>query len=103
MREWVVYALIMCAVFALFFRDSNPIGAIAGVLISGPLYLGLGAVLAKFGYTRTRLKDVREAQQAQRAAAVSAVTSVVPKGKPAPTSRTSGGGNRPKSGGKRKR
>ncbi len=103
MREWALYAGIMCVVFALFFRDNNPIGAIAGVLISGPMYLVLGAVLAKFGYTRTRLKDVRAAKDDQRAAAAKTIESVTPRSKPAPTSRTSGGGNRPASTSKRKR
>ncbi len=60
-REWLIYAAIMTAVFLLFFRGDNVLGAIAGVLISGPLYLGFGAVMAKFGYQRTRLKDVRGA------------------------------------------
>lgn len=100
-REWLLYAAIMSGVFLVFFRDSNPLGAIAGVLISGPIYVALGAVLAKFGYTRTRLKDVRTAQTEQRAAAESAIAGVTPRQKPAPTSRTAGGGNRPSN--KRKR
>ena len=60
-REWLIYAAIMSAVFVIFFRGDNVLGAVAGVLISGPLYLGFGAVMAKFGYQRTRLKDVRGA------------------------------------------
>jgi hypothetical protein len=103
-REWLVYAAIMTAVFVIFFRGDNVIGAIAGVLISGPLYLAFGAVLAKFGYQRQRLKDIR----AQRPDAPSPATSTDagPSGrpKPAPTSRTAGGGpGRPKSSGRRKR
>ena len=46
-REWLVYAAIMTAVFVIFFRGDNVIGAIAGVLISGPLYLAFGAVMAR--------------------------------------------------------
>ena len=46
-REWLIYAAIMSAVFVIFFRGDNVVGAIAGVLISGPLYLGFAAVLAK--------------------------------------------------------
>ena len=108
MREWVVYALIMSAIFVLFFRDNNLIGAIAGVLISGPLYLALGAVLAKFGYQRKRLKELRDesradanAKRASRAEEGSDEPASRPR--PAPTSRTAGGGNRPKSSSKRKR
>ena len=68
MREWVIYALIMVAVFLVFFRDANVIGAIVGVLISGPLYLALGAVLAKFGYQRKTFREARAARQRQLAA-----------------------------------
>lgn len=104
-REWLVYAAIMTAVFVIFFRGDNVIGAIAGVLISGPLYLAFGAVMAKFGYQRQRLKDIRA--QSREAAASTPDTrgdSVPGRAKPAPTSRTAGGGaNRPKSSSKRKR
>ena len=103
-REWLVYAAIMTAVFVIFFRGNNVVGAIAGVLISGPLYLAFGAVMAKFGYQRQRLKDVR-AQRSETASTANDAASEGPSGrsKPAPTSRTAGGGNRPKSSGKRKR
>lgn len=104
-REWLIYAGIMTAIFLVFFRGNNPLGAIAGVLISGPLYLGLGAVLAKFGYTRKRMKDLRaEARDSATTDAAPASTSAsAARSKPAPTSRTAGGGNRPKSSSKRKR
>ena len=100
-REWLVYAAIMSAVFVIFFRNSNVVGAIAGVLISGPLYLAFGAVMAKFGYQRTRLKDVRSAKATEVDRSSSEPDA--PRPKPAPTSRTAGGGNRPKSSNKRRR
>jgi hypothetical protein len=104
-REWLIYAAIMTVVFLVFFRGNNPLGAIAGVLISGPLYLGLGAVLAKFGYTRKRMSDLRaEAREpTQRDAGSADSSGNAARSKPAPTSRTAGGGNRPKSSSKRKR
>lgn len=105
-REWLIYAAIMSAVFIIFFRGDNVIGAIAGVLISGPLYLAFGAAMAKFGYQRTRLKDVRGAAKQPAASSNSASESTgtdAPRPKPAPTSRTAGGGNRPKSSNRRKR
>ena len=58
-REWLIYAAIMAAVFLIFFRDASLVGAMAGLLISGPLYLVFGAVLAKFGYQRKSLKQLR--------------------------------------------
>lgn len=106
-REWVIYAAIMSAVFFVFFRGDNVLGAIAGVLISGPLYLAFGAVMAKFGYQRTRLKDVRGAASAAAdatgSASAAASDSVASRPKPVPTSRTAGGGNRPRSSNRRKR
>lgn len=99
-REWLVYAAIMTAVFVIFFRGDNVVGAIAGVLVSGPLYLAFGAVLAKFGYQRQRLKRDRKATDTEPSSEVSTSTE---RPKPAPTSRTSGGGHRPKSASKRKR
>ena len=109
-REWLIYAAIMSAVFLIFFRGNNVIGAIAGVLISGPLYLGFGSIMAKFGYQRTRLKDIRGAGKgAGKGASDSPETASTTSStdaqrtKPAPTSRTAGGGNRPKSSSRRKR
>ena len=105
-REWLIYAAIMSAVFLIFFRGDNVIGAIAGVLISGPLYLGFGAAMAKFGYQRTRLKDVRGAAKQLKEPTPESTDTSSPdaaRAKPAPTSRTAGGGNRPKSSSRRKR
>lgn len=97
MREWVIYALIMAVVFVLFFRNTA-IGALAGVLVSGPLYLGFGYVMAKFGYQRTTLRQLREERPppAERSEPSSTTRS-----RPAPTRRTSTGVNRPK--GKKRR
>lgn len=95
-REWLIYAVIMTVVFLIFFRGSNVVGAIAGVLISGPLYVVIGAIMAKFGYQRARLKDLR-AQSAAAASAEPARGDTATRAKPAPTSRTGGGGSRPSS------
>ena len=58
-REWLIYAAIMAALFLLFFRDDSMLGILAGLLVSGPLYLAFGYVLAKFGYQRKTLRDAR--------------------------------------------
>lgn len=104
-REWLIYAGIMTAVFLVFFRGDNVLGAVAGVLISGPLYLAFGAAMAKFGYQRTRLKDVRGAAttSAATSSSASAAPHDEPRPKPAPTSRTAGGGNRPRSSSRKRR
>jgi hypothetical protein len=102
MKEWVIYAGIMTAVFLLLFRDSNVAGAIAGVLISGPLYLVLGAVLAKFGYTRKSMKEMRSGPDDSSPGDTAASADGTSDGgtpqerRPAaPTKRTSSGRNRP--------
>ena len=96
-REWLIYAGIMLAVLLLLFRGSNVIGAIAGVLVSGPLYLLFGYVLAKFGYNRKTLKEMR-AERSDTTPSTSAKGSAESSGSrtaPAPTRRTSTGHNRP--------
>ena len=100
-REWLLYVGIMAVVFVLFFRDGGLLGILAGLLASGPLYLAFGYVLAKFGYQRKTLKELRaepkttrrersEPKQSDDASAVRA--------RPAPTKRT-GGGNAGRPGG----
>lgn len=113
MREWLIYAGIMAVVFLLVFNDGNTIGAMAGVLVSGPLYLGFGWVLAKFGYQRKTLKELRTTpaassdrtgKKAGRSRGGGDSDDSVPTRRPvAPSSRTAGGGNRPPSKKKRRR
>jgi hypothetical protein len=99
MREWVIYAGIMTAIFLLLFRDGSTMGAIAGVLVSGPLYLAFGFVMAKFGYQRRTMKQLR-ADRGGRAGANDderdgTAKSSEARARPAPTSRTAQGTNRP--------
>jgi len=94
-REWLIYVAIMAALLAVFFRDSGYVGALAGLLVSGPLYLTFGFAMAKLGYQRKSLKEMKT----PRAEKQKTPDDDSPTGKrpPAPTKRTSGGGNRPKS------
>ncbi len=95
----MIYVAIMTAVLLVFFRDSGAAGAIAGVLVSGPLYLLFGFVMAKLGYQRRSLKEMGTPRAASSDDADTTGDSGAggTKGRPAPTRRTSGGGNRPKS------
>jgi|DEB0MinimDraft_3_1074331.scaffolds.fasta_scaffold02899_6 hypothetical protein len=79
-REWLFYVAIMLVV--LWFAVDEPFGAIAGLLVSGPLYLIIGAVMAKFGYTRQRLR------RAAAPAPAPSTERATPRSRPAPTSRT---------------
>jgi hypothetical protein len=98
-REWLVYVVVMAVVFTIFFRDQSLVGVFAGLLISGPLYLAIGYVLAKFGYQRRSYRDLR-ADSRSRAPSGSAGTSAPPRPRPAPTKRTGGTSSRP--GGRRR-
>ncbi len=104
-REWLVYVAIMSVLFLVLFRDDPLLGIFAGLLVSGPLYLGLGFVLAKLGYQRKSLRQARAEAHASREGARSgasgASTSAPARPRPAPTRRTGGGAARP--GGKRRR
>jgi len=97
-RDWLVYVGIMAVLFALVFRDSFT-GAVAGLLLSGPLYLGFGYVLAKFGYTRKTMKELRSERSTVSSSSEtnssSSESSDRPRSRPAPTSRTSTGRGRP--------
>lgn len=87
-REWLIYVAIMAVILVLFFRDRSLVGVFAGLLASGPLYLGIGYVLAKFGYQRQTLKQLRAGRTQQPTATSPAPRPV------APTKRTGGGSPR---------
>lgn len=103
MREWVIYIGVMVIILAVFFRDGGLIGALAGLLISGPLYLAFGFVLAKFGYQRKSLKEMKTARAEPRkkgkkkeANESESTDAPVERKRPPATSRTTTGINRPK-------
>ncbi len=97
-REWLIYVAIMAVILAIFFRDAGIIGALAGLLISGPLYLAFGYAMAKLGYQRKTLKEMRTPQSSSRRSdADDQPDEQRVRRRPPPTRRTSGGGNRPRS------
>jgi hypothetical protein len=98
LKEWAIYAVIMAVILTVLFRDGGRLLPIlGGLIVSLPLYLMFGAVLAKFGYQRKTLAEMRTPRASPRG---SSSSSDEPGGrpKPAPTRRTSSGpSNRPKS------
>lgn len=98
-RDWVLYVGIMTVVFLIVYRDRITPGLFAGLLISGPMFVAIGALLAKLGYTRKTMQDLKAEAAARDAAkqtaAAGRATGPGPRPKPAPTKRTSGGTNRP--------
>jgi hypothetical protein len=94
-KEWLLYAAIMAVILGIVFRSGGRLLAIlAGLLISGPIYLAFGYVLAKFGYQRKTLAEMRTPRASPRDPNPTSDA----RGKPPPTRRTSTGpSNRPKS------
>jgi hypothetical protein len=95
-RDWVLYIGVMTVVFVVAFRDRISAGLVVGLLVSGPLFVAIGAVLAKLGYQRKTLRELR-AQSTERAAAAASTPAAVrarPPSRPAPTKRTSTGPSR---------
>lgn len=92
-KEWVLYAAIMAVVLAVIYRDGERLVPIlGGLLVSGPLYLVLGYGLAKFGYARKTLAELRTPRATS--SSTSAPDAPAPRPRPAPTRRTSTGPNR---------
>ena len=101
MREWLIYVAAMAVVFMLFFRDNGLVGIFAGLLVSGPLYLAFGFVLAKFGYHRKTWKEIRTEPRPERSKSEQPAATG-PKPKAPPTRRTGAAPGRP-GGDRRKR
>ena len=95
-RDWLLYVGIMAIVFYVIYRDDLSAGPFIGLLISGPMFVLIGAVLAKFGYQRKTMRDLRSEAEARRAATAveTKTTTTGPRAKPAPTRRTSTGPGR---------
>ncbi len=85
-REWLIYIAIVSLVFIAFFFDSVSPGTFIGLALSGPVYVGFGSLMAKFGYQRQRLlrRPTPKIQSAQP----------TPRHKPAATRRTGGKPNK---------
>lgn len=95
-REWLVYVAVMSVVFVVFLRDQVSVGSVVGLLMSFPMYLLAGFVLAKFGYQRKTLRDLRST-------AVPETPRPTTPRRPARTSRTSTGPSQHRPDNKRKR
>lgn len=97
--EWAVVAVIV-AVVSFSASDNRQLSSYIALVLGGVVYLVVGTVLAKFGYQRKTLKQMRaEAAATPRrgaAASTANAASATARPKPAPTKRTSGSpANRP--------
>ena len=97
LKEWLIYAGVMTVILAFVFRGADRLLPIlGGLLASLPLYLMFGYALAKFGYTRKTLADMKTPRASS--ASSSSTTGdddIAMRARPAPTRRTSTGPNRP--------
>jgi hypothetical protein len=97
-KEWSIYAGVMSVILAVLFRDVDRlVPIIGGLLVSGPLYLLFGFVLAKFGYQRKTLADLRTPRASPSPSSPAASDAVAARARPAPTRRTSSGPSRQRS------
>ena len=95
-KEWLVYVAIMAVLFVVLFRDRNLAGIFAGLLVSGPMFLLFGYAMAKLGYQRKSLKQLRDEPRVPRTKDKASESSADrPRPKPAPTKRTGGPDGRP--------
>ena len=94
----MIYAAIMAALFLFVLRDStSTTGLFIGLGVSLPLYVGLSYVMAKFGYQRKSLAELRTPRATPASDSATPVESSTSRNRPAPTRRTSSGPNRPTS------
>ena len=96
LREWAIYGSILAVVILVAKRDHLEAKQFSWLILSFPVYIGFGALLAKFGYQRKTLKTLRAetaARNAEAATARGAAADATGRPKPAPTKRTSTGPN----------
>ena len=90
-----MYAVIMAAIFLLVMRDeANEVSLLFGLLASLPLYIGFSYVLAKFGYQRKTLAELRT-PRATTSESSGGASTTPERQRPAPTRRTAGSSTRP--------
>jgi hypothetical protein len=92
LREAAIFAVVASLTFALVIGERDP-GIYIGIVAGLAIYVGLGALLAKFGYRRQTLGELRAQSRADAAAAQAARarTASSARPKPAPTKRTGAG------------
>jgi hypothetical protein len=90
-KEWAVYAVIMAIVFGLILRSTTALGSAIGLLLSLPMYLAFGAVLAKFGYRRPSFAGRTRGARSTTSSRPSSSDADANRARPAPTRRTSTG------------
>lgn len=98
LTEWLILTVVTGVVFAVVVKEQRGANYVA-LVVGGGFYVVLGAVLAKFGYQRKTLKQLRVETRAQQAAAARQRAVAGPTasrtGRPQATRRTNAGNRRP--------
>lgn len=95
----------MIVAFLIFLRDTVNGASVLGLAASYPLYLGFGAVLAKFGYQRKTFRDLRNETRVRQSTSTTSTTTGTTSGtrsRPAPTRRTGTGPSQHRKKGKKR-
>jgi hypothetical protein len=94
MKEWAVIGVAVAAI-SWFVTENRTVSGYVTIFLAGGVYVLFGAMLAKFGYVRKTLKDIR-AEAATAPPRTVGASHSGERSKPAPTKRTSTGpSNRP--------
>ncbi len=99
MKEAAIFLVVGGLLFAFVFKNSD-VGSYVGLVIGMAVYVGFSVVMAKFGYSRETMRQMRARQAAarqQQSQPRAVASSATNRPKPPPTKRTSTGpSNRPK-------
>jgi hypothetical protein len=90
-RDWVIFVALMTIVLLIWSRNRLDASLLGGVLASGPIYVVIAVLLAKLGYRRKTLAELRS--ETERRAAEKRPVAAPPttgRARPAPTRRTGG-------------
>ena len=93
-KEWAVFCAI-CVVLMLAFTSNRHLETYIAIVIGGSFYVLTYAVMAKFGHVRKTWKELRAESAARPPRQIGRTAAPTARPRPAPTSRTGGGGNRP--------
>jgi hypothetical protein len=88
-KEWLVIGVVV-AIISLVVAENRSVASYLTILLGGVVYVGFGALLAKFGYQRKTLRQLRAEAAAQPPRVVGRTSTPSTRTKPAPTSRTGG-------------
>ena len=85
--EWLVVGTVV-GIISLVTTDKHNAGSYLAIFFAGFFYVGLGALLAKFGYQRKTLRQIRAAAAAAPVRQVGRSAGAVGRPRPVATNRT---------------